>query len=455
MDEAPRAGFARIFRGPAFTPVSPTEVAVLDDHLFCVDPAGTVARVLAADDPEAVELLAHHRAAGTLTEAAPGQYFLPGFVDLHVHAPQWPQLGRALDRPLGDWLMNYTFPLEARYADPVFARQVYTQLVENLLRQGTTTAMYFATVHTQASVVLAEICADRGQRALVGKVTMDDRSSNPDFYWDADTASALDGVVEFIERVHGLGSGGLVLPVVTPRFIPSCTDRALAGLGEIAARYGVHVQSHCSESDWEHQCAFDRYGRSDAESLDGFGLLTGRSVMAHCVHLSDRDAELFARSGTAIAHCPVSNAFFADAVLPLRRRLDEGLEIGLGTDISGGFAPSVRTALREALVQSRTLDHGADPGRPAPERGTHDGHIVLEEAFWLATAGGGEALSLPIGRLAQGYAWDAQLVDTTAAGGLPLFDVRDSRDVLDAILLVSGAEHIAGVWVAGRRVIGD
>ena len=181
-------------------------------------------------------------------------------VDLHVHAPQWAQLGKALDAPLEEWLQKYTFPLEAKFADTGFARQVYASLVETLLANGTTTAVYFATIHVEASLALAEICLERGQRALVGKVAMDDPQQCPDFYRDAGASAAAADTRVFIERLAGLQQDGdrLVHPAITPRFVPSCTDALLQELGRIAHQTGCHVQTHCSESDWARDYVQER-----------------------------------------------------------------------------------------------------------------------------------------------------------------------------------------------------
>lgn len=247
--------YTHIVHGTAFTSRSLKEVAVLKDHLFCIDEQGMIAKVLR---PEEAHLVDVDMPITTLPE---GQFLLPGFIDLHVHAPQWAQSGTALDLPLYDWLNTYTFPLEAKFSDVDFAEKVYTHLVDTLLANGTTTVLYFASIHKEASYKLAEICAKRGQRGLVGKVVMDDAQENPDFYRDASTAEALQDTEEFIIAVKELAKSVKqgVYPVVTPRFIPSCTDEALQGLGELAKKYDTHVQSHCSESDWAHGFVKDRF----------------------------------------------------------------------------------------------------------------------------------------------------------------------------------------------------
>ena len=245
--------FEKVFRGTAFTSRLPQEVRALEDCLFCLDAEGMIRRILHPQDLEYAKVLAAYSGRDSFRELSDGQYFLPGFIDLHIHAPQWAQAGTAMDIPLHDWLDTYTFPLESKFSDLDFARKVYQDLVTTLLANGTTTALYFATIHKEASFLLVQICADKGQRGLVGKVVMDDKEENPEYYRDESTEAALADTESFIQQVLELNKTTKqgVYPVVTPRFIPSCTDEALAGLGELAKKYDTHIQSHCSESDWE------------------------------------------------------------------------------------------------------------------------------------------------------------------------------------------------------------
>lgn len=243
-------------------------------------------------------------------------------------------------------------------------------------------------------------------------------------------------------------------PVVTPRFIPSCTDEALTGLGALAAKHDTHIQSHCSESDWEHEYVLERLGKRDAAALRDFGLLGDKSVMAHCNLLDENDAALFAATGTAVGHCPISNVYFSNSVLPVARWLEKGVEVGLGSDVSGGYSPSLYDNARQAVISSRMLEEGVDPALSADARGVPSSRIGIAEAFYLATAGGGEALSLPIGRLAEGYAWDAQIVDIALAGAkLPVFgnDVP-KHEIFQKIMYLARPENIREVWVQGERV---
>ncbi|MFD1848558.1 guanine deaminase [Oceanobacillus bengalensis] len=450
------SNYTHIFHGTAFSSRAPKEVMILENHLFCVNTEGLIEKIISPADTDYQELLEKYQGKDNFHRLEDGQYFLPGFIDLHVHAPQWAQSGTALDLPLNEWLNTYTFPLEAKYSNLDFAKEVYEDLVNTLLANGTTTALYFATIHKEASLMLAEICAKKGQRALVGKVVMDDKEQNPDYYRDADTETALADTEAFIKDVQELAKATKqgVYPVVTPRFIPSCTDEALKGLGELAAKYDTHIQSHCSESDWEHNYVKERFGKNDAFALHDFKLLGKKSVMAHCNFLDDNDVNLFAETGTAIGHCPLSNAYFANAVIPISHFHSKGVDIGLGTDISAGATPSLYDNAKQAIVSSRMLEDGVDPALPQEERGVPKSRISLNEAFYLATAGGGESLNLPIGRIEENYACDVQIIDTKVASAkLPIFNVEEALyDIFQRIMYLVKPENIRAVWVQGERV---
>jgi guanine deaminase len=359
--------------------------------------------------------------------------------------------------PLEIWLQKHTFPLEARYQDLGFARESYGLLVEDLLANGTTTALYFATIHQPATRALVDICLDKGQRALIGKVAMDNADECPDYYRDASAEAAVEGtraLIDYVRR-HPDNGENRVLPVVTPRFIPSCTDAALEGLGRLAKECGCHVQTHCSESDWEHGYVLARHGVTDAESLDRFGLLGRRTVLAHSNFLTGDDMDRLKSRQSAVAHCPLSNAYFSGAVFPLRAALEKGMHVGLGTDISGGPSSSMFENVRGAVLASRMLETGVDPGLDAGARASGEAaRIDFREAFYVATAGGGISLDLPIGQFKPGFHFDAFVVDTKAsANPIRLWDGLDTGDgILQKIVYAAGRANIADRWVGGRSV---
>jgi guanine deaminase len=423
-----------------------------DRVVIAVGANGVITAVARSGSPEAAALL--QQAASRIALDA-NQRLLPGLVDLHVHAPQWPQLGTGLDLALERWLFDYTFPLEARYADPTFAKHVWGHMVPTLLAHGTTTAVYYGTVDEAATLSLAETCLAHGQRAFVGRVAMDHPEGTPEWYRDPSATVAVQRSERSVEAIHDLaGRAGLVRPILTPRFIPACTDELLDGMGELAARTGVHVQTHCSESDWEHNYVLDRFGETDTEALGRFGLATQGSILAHCDHMTDHDLDLAAHLGARVAHCALSNAYFGNAVFPVRKALSRGLLVGLGTDIAGGAHPGLLHQAAMAVTASRLLEDGVDARQPAGERGVANSRLDTVMAFWLATFAGAFALGLPAGLLTPGNAFDAFVV-TLGQPNSPLQtwdDIDDHERTFEKIVRLAGPADITQVWVNGQTV---
>jgi guanine deaminase len=445
----------RAFLGNALHTPMRGRIEYLPGVLIEVDTGGVIQAIHGKDTPQAAAVAARHRAAGSLVTLAESEYLLPGLVDLHVHAPQWPQLGLALDLPLEEWLQAYTFPLEARYGDTGYARQAYESLVDALLANGTTTALYFGTIHLAATQALADICLRRSQRALIGRVAMDDPGQCPAYYRDPDAGIAQAETRGFIDYVRSMAGNesGLVLPVITPRFIPSCTDGLLRGLGRLARETGCHVQTHCSESDWAHEFVLSRYGVTDTTALERFGLLSRRTILAHGNFIDGPDVATIVQTGAGIAHCPLSNVYFSDAVFPVRRMLEQGVHVGLGTDISGGASPSILENARHAVIASRSLESGVDPKLSRGQRRSPDSRIDAATAFWLATAGGGIALDLRIGVFREGYQFDAIVLDgRTPDSNLRLEQTAGPEETLQKIVYHATRADIKEVWVANRCV---
>lgn len=433
------------------------EVDICQDALIEIDDNGQINAVVRPSDDLYEQMKSEARDSGCLVQLPSHQFLLPGFVDLHIHAPQWPQLGKALDVPLSTWLMEHTFPLEARYSDVNFARRIYTDMVSSLLANGTTTALYFATIHKGATQLLADTCLDLGQRALIGKVVMDNKDQCPDYYRDESTELALSETVSFIDYVksHEGNTADLIKPVITPRFIPSCTDEALLGLGKLAQTHKCHVQTHCSESNWEHNYVLERTGVTDTQALTDFGLMGRHTILAHSNFISEQDMDIIAENGAGIAHCPLSNIYFSNAVFPLRRALEKSLHVGLGTDIAGGSSASILDACRHSIHMSRVLEEGTDPDKLADERGVKNSRIDFREAFYLATTGGAKALDLPVGRFEKGCMFDAILVAPDAKSAPILLD--DELDTMDEqlqkIVYLATRSNITSTWVSGKNVM--
>ena len=356
---------------------TPDELLTLPDWLITVGEDGRITGIEPAEGRSAD------------IEYPEGTVLTPGFVDTHIHAPQWPQRGKALDEPLEKWLHEYTFPLEARFEDLDFAREVYTDMVRTLMELGTTAAVYYGSIHVEATTLLAEICIEHGQRALIGRVAMDHPDTTPDYYRDRSARHGVEASRESIEQIRALGSD-LVQPIVTPRFIPSCTDELLEGLAELAEETGTPIQTHCSESDWEHNHVLERTGTTDTQALDQRGLLKENTILAHATHITDHDMDTIIERGAGVAHCPLSNAYFSEAVFRAREAIERGMKVGLGTDISGGPDPDMSRQVQHALTAARYLEHGVDATKPPQHRGVPNSRITPAQATWMATTGGAQ-----------------------------------------------------------------
>ncbi|NXY75706.1 GUAD deaminase, partial [Glareola pratincola] len=329
-----------------------------------------------------------------IRELSNHEFFMPGMVDTHIHAPQYSFTGTRVDLPLLQWLTTYTFPTEAKYKDSDFAEEVYTRVVRRTLKNGTTTACYFATIYTDTSLLLAEIIDKFGQRAFVGKVCMDMNDSVPQY-----KEITADSVQE-TERVQ---------PVITPRFGPSCTEDLLSALGDLAQARDLHVQSHISENEEEVKLVenmFPAY-QNYTELYDKNKLLTSKTVMAHACYLSEEELKLFSLRGAAISHCPNSNFSLRSGVLNVQKVLKHNVKLGLGTDVAGGYSASMLDAIRKTMMASNSLQINK----------VNETGLTLEEAFQLATLGGSQALGLDdvIGNFEVGKEFDALLINTKAS----------------------------------------
>ena len=425
-----------------FQTPSPSKFEHLDDVVITVAD-GVISSIVPAADFD-----------GTAdVELDPNSVLVPGLIDLHIHAPQWPQLGTGYDVPLDEWLFEYTFPTEAAFADTDYARTIWDDMVPTLLANGTTTAVYYGSVHLDATTALAETCIRHGQRAWVGRTAMDHPEGTPEYYRDASAEEGYQASRRSIEAIEALDDPhGLVRPIITPRFIPACTDELLTSLGKLAAETGHLVQTHCSENDWEHGYVLERHGMSDTSSLDRFGLLRAHAVLAHGCLLSDDDFDLIAQRGAGVAHCPLSNIYFGDAVFPTRRAMARGVRVGLGTDIAGGPSASLLHNAARAVDASRHLENGVDQRLAGSDRGVDDSRIDATTAFYLATLGGADVLGAPIGLLEVGRRFDAVAISLAEVDNVPGRDTPARR--FEKLVRLAGRKDITHVWVDGEAVLG-
>ena len=323
---------------------------------------------------------------------------IPAMNDMHVHAPQVHNQGVAMDLELLPWLQNYTFPEEMKYADTGYAERMYRRFVHDLWRFGTMRSCVFATIHTESTRLLMRLFQEAGMGALVGKVGMN--------------RDCPEGLMESVEKmVQGYETliaefnkpDALVRPIITPRFIPSCTPEMLRACGELAAKYQLPVQSHLSENKDEVELVKTLEPESTCygDAYDRYGLFGQTpTVMAHCVYTEGEELELIKRRGVMVAHCPASNLNVSTAIAPIRQFFEEGLRVGLGSDVSGGHNLNIFRVMVYA-IQASKLHYQRN----------HDRHfLTLSEAFWMATKSAGSFFG-KVGSFEPGYEFDALVID--------------------------------------------
>eukprot|EP00099_Drosophila_melanogaster_P022062 NP_649439.1 dihydropterin deaminase [Drosophila melanogaster] len=442
---------ATVFLGTVVHTKSFSEFESFEGGFLAVDDAGKIIGVGQDYHAWASSNPAH---AKGLTEVhlSDYQFLMPGFVDCHIHAPQFAQLGLGLDMPLLDWLNTYTFPLEAKFSNHQYAQQVYQGVVEATLRCGTTLASYFATNHLESTLTLAREAVRQGQRALIGKVCSN--CNSPEFYVET-AEESVSATLAFVEGVRKLGSP-MVMPTITPRFALSCSKELLKSLGDIAKRFDLHIQSHISENLEEIEMVKGIFKTSYAGAYDEAGLLTNKTVLAHGVHLEDDEVALLKVRGCSVAHCPTSNTMLSSGLCDVQRLVSGGVSVGLGTDVSGGNSVSIQDVLLRALDVSKHLDFFKKQNiRGTGVSKTQDFNyhqLKYKQALYLATLGGAKALSLDhlTGNFALGKDFDALLVDVSVVDK-PLR--RLSVDELVEKFIYTGSDrNIVEVFVAGKRI---
>ncbi|KAH7400666.1 guanine deaminase [Phaeosphaeria sp. MPI-PUGE-AT-0046c] len=385
-------------------------------------------------------------------------FFFPGFIDTHNHAPQHPNTGLFGKTTLLDWLQTYTFPMESSMSDLGRAKRVYSNFVSRTLSHGTTTCAYYATIHVPATNLLADICLSRGQRALVGRVCMNSALS-PEYYRDESVESSVRDSKASIDYIRSIDpSGSIVRPIVTPRFAPSCTSDCLAQIGQLARDEDAYVQTHISENKGEVALVQELFptSKSYTDVYETHGLLGDKTILAHAVHLSREERASIKAAGSKISHCPASNTAITSGCCPVRTFLDEGHTVGLGTDVSGGFHPSILENVRQAIWVSRHLSIQTD---------SEAAKLSTEEALYLATRGGAAVVGLQdqVGGFEVGMEWDAQMISLGEVGEeggngafgdgpVDVFGWESWGERVEKWVYSGDDRNTVAVWVKGRLV---
>jgi guanine deaminase len=368
-----------------------------------------------------------------------GELVIPGLSDLHIHAPQFTFRGLGMDYELIDWLNFQAFPEESRYSDEAYAKEAYTAFAVAMKNSATTRACIFATLHVPATEMLMDIMEKTGLKTYIGKVNMDRNS--PDYLIEASAAESAKNTAEWIKFCQDRYKN--TKPILTPRFVPSCSDALMKELQCLQQEYSLPVQSHLSENPsevaWVKELCKEAEFYGDA--YDRFGLF-GRdalTVMAHCVYCEDKELQRIKDNGVFVAHCPQSNVNIASGVAPVRTFLDMGLRCGLGSDVAGGSSESIFRAMADAIQMSkirwRLQDKELKP-------------ITFEEAFFLATKGGGEFFG-QVGSFEKGYEFDAVVIRDTPPKHFKGITLRQR---MERLVYLNDGNNVVHKYVSGKKI---
>lgn len=370
-----------------------------------------------------------------------GKLILPGMIDLHIHAPQYAFRGMHMDEELLDWLKKYTFVEEAKYADLEYAKHAYQIFADEIKKSATTRISIFATMHREATLLLMDEMEKTGLISYVGKVNMDrDAPENI-----LDESAELSAYNTFGWINESLKKYQRTKPILTPRFIPSCSNQLLGELKEITHTYeDVPIQSHLSENPGEVELVHtlmpdsEFYGEGYAR-FDLFGKHT-KTVMAHCIYSVEKEIELMKENGVYVAHCPSSNMNLCSGIAPIRKYLDLGMHVGLGSDVAAGESESIFGEIQKAIAVSklyqRYIDETAKP-------------LTFCEALYLATLSGGSFFG-KVGSFEEGYEFDAIVLDDEMERHPQSLSLEERAE--RSVYLRMDKNRILRKFVAGRKI---
>lgn len=365
-----------------------------------------------------------------------GKLIVPGFIDCHVHYPQLDIIG-SYGAQLLDWLNQYAFPEEAKFSDPEHAREVAGVFIDELLANGTTTALVFGTVHAHSADAIFEAADAKGMRLIAGKVLMD--SNCPEELRD-DAETAYSESKALIERWHGKGRLGYA---ITPRFALTSSPEQLAAAGRLAREYpDVWVHTHLAENmeEVDEIARLFPDSRSYLAVYEEHDLLRERAVFAHCLHMDEQDRASMASKGGAAAFCPTSNLFLGSGLFDLSAMREAGVRCGLGTDVGGGTSLSLLRTASEAYKVLHLQEHA----------------LPATRALYLATLGAAEALYLDdkIGNFEAGKEADFVVLDFEGSSltARRTAAAKTIEEKLFALMTLADDRNIAATYVNGEVI---
>ena len=362
---------------------------------------------------------------------------IPGLIDLHTHASQFAIKGIGYDKELLPWLNTHTFVEEAKFKNIPYATKIYKEFVDELYNEGTTRAVIFATIHTEATEILMNLLDEKGIVAYVGKVNMD--RNCPDTLTensDESIKNTLDWIQNCSEKYK------FVKPIITPRFVPSCTSYLMNELGNIAINDTIPVQSHISENLSEIQWVKELHPecKNYGDVYDKFNLFgQTKTIMAHCVHLTEEEINKIKKNKVLIAHCPTSNVNLSSGIAPISKLLRKEVLIGLGSDIAGGECLSMLSVMASAIRMSKLRKVCFKEDEKS---------LTLKEVFYLATKGGGKFFG-NVGSFEKGYEFDALVIDDD---NLWKDNKGSIEERIERLVYLGNQKNIISRYICGREI---
>ncbi len=359
---------------------------------------------------------------------------IPAFSDLHVHAPQYPNRGIAMDKLLSNWLNDYTFPLESKYKDLEFAKQVYQAFVNDLIKHGTMHAVILGTIHNPATDFLMDLLENKGIQAYVGKVNMDKDSPS---YLIETTDQSIKDTKAFIKKHI---NNKYAKAILTPRFAPTCSFKLLKELGKLAKEYNVPTQTHIVESLWEKEEAkkcFDGC-RCDMQIYDETGLLNVQPfIAAHFIFPSEEDIKLLKDHNGYAVTCPDATTNVIAGIMPTGKLIDTGINLAIGSDISAGSYLGIYRQVASVVRLSKLKQFYE------PENRT----VHFNEAFYMATKSGGKIFD-KVGSLELGYYFDALVIDGLEDSFMKLSPIQ----LVERFCYAGDSHHIVHRYLRGKEI---
>jgi len=371
---------------------------------------------------------------------------IPGLIDLHSHIPQLPGVAKNANELL-PWLKNHIFPLEVKFQDVDYAERIARFFFTEALRFGTTTIVAYASVHKESTDVVFQVARDIGIRAFIGKVMMDrDMKRYPEELplMSRNIKDSLD----LAKKWHN-SNGGLLQYIFSPRFAATCTMRLLQKTAEVAKDGDFFIQTHLAENQSEIKFIKSLFEKerqrvpTNTHIFKKSNILGEKTLLAHCLYLSNLELQIIAESQSKIVHCPTSNIFLQSGFMPLRRYQSHNISIGIGTDVAGGYTLSVFNCMRDAIETSKIVNLLYD-NRPSP-------FLTAPEAFWIATYGNAKILRLEnkIGSLDKNKEADIVVISTNS-----LFNFYNNHNsvenILENLIYLPHTYSIEKVFVRGK-----